>query len=74
MWPQLRRQWVQTQKRRLLKGQNGKVIAELGSEPEPQDQGDETPIGSGMIERGHRHGIQKRLKYPGHGDPHPYQQ
>lgn len=90
-WQQPRRRWLQTQKRRLLKGQRDKVIAELASELEPPDHGDEAPIraawrylsnhrpqldypkalaqelpiGSGMIEGGHRHVLQKRLKISG---------
>lgn len=90
-WQQPRRGWLQTQKRRLLKGQSEKVIAELAPELEPQDPDDKTPIraawrylcnhrqqldypqalaqelplGSGMIEGGHRHVLQKRLKISG---------
>ena len=90
-WQQPRRRWLQTQKRRLLKGQSDKVIAELASALEPPDHGDEAsiraawrylsnhrqqldypkalaqdlPIGSGMIEGGHRHVLQKRLKISG---------
>ena len=90
-WQRPRRRWLQTQKRRLLKGQSGKVIAELATHLEPQTEGEdapiraawrylnnhrdqldypralaqELPVGSGMIEGGHRHVLQKRLKISG---------
>lgn len=43
-WQRPRRRWQQTQKRRLLKGQSAKVIAELAAALEPQAHGDEAPI------------------------------
>lgn len=90
-WQKASRRWLPTQKRRLLRGQSARVIAELATALEPQDTNSETPIraawrylsnqadkldypaalahglpvGSGMIEGGHRHVLQKRLKLSG---------
>lgn len=90
-WQQRPRRWLQTQKRRLLRGQADRVIAELATAIEPASAGPEAPIrtawrylsnhrdnldypqakaldlpiGSGMIEGGHRHVLQKRLKLSG---------
>jgi len=90
-WQQRCRRWLQTQKRRLLRGQAQQVVAELAQAIEPLSQGPEAPIraawrylsnhldkldypaaraldlpiGSGMIEGGHRHVLQKRLKLSG---------
>lgn len=90
-WQEPRRRWLQTQKRRLCKGQSKKVIAQLAPHLEPETEGADTPIrpawrylsnhcdqldypralaaklpiGSGMIEGGHRHVLQKRLKISG---------
>jgi len=90
-WQQRPRRWLQTQKRRLLRGQADRVITELAEAIEPESAGPEAPIrtawrylsnhldnldypaalaldlpiGSGMIEGGHRHVLQKRLKLSG---------
>jgi len=90
-WMKRSGRWLKVQKRRLLKGQYEKVIAELapyveahGDDREapiraawrylsnhrdqlnyPKALADELPVGSGMIEGGHRHLLQKRLKLSG---------
>jgi hypothetical protein len=67
--------WRRTQQKRLTRGASAQVVAELGAHryianrPDTLDYAAAIaaglPIGSGLIESGHKHVLQARLKLPG---------
>ena len=66
--------WRRTQQKRLTRGASAQVVAELGAHRYIANRRDTLdyaaviaaglPIGSGLIESGHKHVLQARLKLP----------